>query len=292
MNALALLPATATSTRPVLRWHGGKWRLAPWIISFFGPHRCYVEPYGGAASVLLRKARSYAEVYGDLDSDVVNMFRVLRDPAAAARLVRLIEMTPFAREEFLAAYEHSENPIEAARRLIVRSFMGHGSNGHAPRTGFRANSNRSGTTPAHDWMNLPPALAQIAERMLGVVLENRDAKLVMAAHDEPTTLHFADPPYLAKTRDSGADYRHEMTDAEHGELLAFLGTLKGMVILSGYPSPLYDAALAGWRRVEKAAMADGALHRTECLWLNPAALAASPQGVLPFGSEWHSEPES
>jgi DNA adenine methylase len=92
-------------TRPALRWHGGKWRLAPWILSHFPAHRCYVEPYGGGASVLLRKAPSDAEVYNDLDGDVVTLFRVLRDAAQSDRLVRLLRLTPFARAEFEGAYE-------------------------------------------------------------------------------------------------------------------------------------------------------------------------------------------
>ena len=147
--------------------------------------------------------------------------------------------------------------------------MGFGSNGTHRPTGFRQNSSRSGTTPARDWLNYPDALAGIIERLRGVVVMNRDACEVMAAHDGPDTLHYVDPPYVFDTRsDSRADYAHEMTDAQHVELLAFLRGLSGRVILSGYASALYDDALPGWRRVERSALADGARHRTEVVWLN------------------------
>jgi hypothetical protein len=141
-------------SRPVLRWHGGKWKLAPWIISFFPSHRVYVEPFGGAASVLLRKERAYAEVYNDLDDDVVNLFRVLQNPEQGGALVRLLELTPFARTEFELGWDETDDHVEKARRLIIRAFMGFGSNAHSDKgrghktTGFRANSSRSGTTPA------------------------------------------------------------------------------------------------------------------------------------------------
>ena len=261
-------------TRPALRWHGGKWLLAPWIISHFPAHRVYVEPFGGAASVLLRKTRSYAEIYNDLDDEVVNLFRVLRGEYAY-RLIDAVRRTPFSRKEFEAAYDWCEGPVERARRLIVRSFMGFGSNGHAQRTGFRANSNRSGTTPAHDWVNYPDALALIIERLCGVIVEHRDAKQVMAQHDGPETLHYVDPPYLAMTRsDMRADYAHEMSDDDHAALLDQLVGLQGMVVLSGYPSALYDEKLANWRRIERAALADGAKKRTEILWINPPAASA------------------
>lgn len=258
-------------TRPALRWHGGKWLLAPWVIQHLPPHRLYVEPFGGAASVLLRKPVSKAEVYNDLDGDVVNLFRVLRDPEQGQRLVDLVRLTPFAREEQALAYLAASDPVERARRLIVRSFMGFGSNGvHRP-TGFRANSNRSGTVPARDWASYPPALAAIAARLCGVTIENRDAIDVMRAHDGPATLHYADPPYLPETRDAGADYAHELTPEDHVSLLEALKHLRGMVVVSGYPSALYDALLADWRRVERRALADGAKERTEVLWLNAAA---------------------
>lgn len=278
--------------RPILRWHGGKWLLATWIISHFPAHRVYVEPFGGAWSVGFQKPRSYAEIWNDLDSELWNLFRVLKDSARAARLVDLIELTPFARSEFNEAYQPARNTVERARRLLVRSFMGHGSDGASGvyRTGFRAASNRSGTTPAHDWRNFPPALRQVIERLQGVVIENRPALQILVRHDTADTLHFVDPPYLIETRsraarrpDNGGVYRHELTDEEHVELLATLQELEGMVVLCGYPSELYDDLLPGWQRIERKAFADGALDRTECLWLNPAVIRQRSAGPL-FGS--------
>lgn len=255
-------------TRPVLRWHGGKWLLAPWIISQFPAHKVYIEPFGGAASVLIRKPRSYAEIYNDLDDEVVNLFRVLRSDRASD-LIDALKLTPFAASEFAAAYEASDCDFERARRVVVRSFQGFGSNGVHQKTGFRSNSNRSRTTPARDWVNYPDALAAIVDRLRGVCILSRDAKEVMAAHDAPTTLHYVDPPYVMATRaDQKDDYAHELTDADHKELLAFLCTLKGRVVLSGYPHPSYDDALPGWRRVQRTALADGAKKRTEVLWMN------------------------
>ncbi len=171
--------------RPALRWHGGKWMLAPWILSHFPAHRTYTEVFGGAASVLLRKPRVYSEVYNDLDDDVVNLFRVLQTRFRCARLKELLELTPFSRSEFRLAYEKSTEPIERARRLIIRCYMGFGSNAHNKVVGFRANSSRSGTTPAHDWVNYPKTLHFTIERLKGVVIENKDAKEILLQHDGP-----------------------------------------------------------------------------------------------------------
>lgn len=262
--------------RPALRYHGGKWLLCKWIISHFPQHRIYVEPFGGAASVLLQKPRCYAEVYNDLDGSVVNLFKVMRDPAQAEVLEKLLRLTPFARGEWQAAYEPTDDPVESARRMIVRSFMGFGSASGNPdhSTGFRANSMRSGTVPAHDWTNYPDNVPKITARMMGVVIDNRPAMDVMAQHDTPQTLHYCDPPYIHDTRNRGGrrhSYAHEMTDDAHVQLLEFLKGLQGMVVLSGYPAPLYDNALEGWQRIDRAALADGARERTEVLWINPAA---------------------
>ena len=254
--------------RPLVRYHGGKWMLAPWIIAHFPEHRIYVEPFGGGGSVLLRKPRSYAEVYNDLGGEIVNLFRVARDDGE--RLAMLCELTPFARAEFMSSYEPDGAPLEQARRTLVRSFMGFGSNSLHQKSGFRANSNRSGTTPAHDWMNYPDALRVTIQRLRGVVIENRDAMACMVHHDSPQTLHYCDPPYVFSTRtDSKADYPHEMTDEQHAKFARDLEQLEGMVIVSGYRCDAYDTLFSGWRRVDKDHHADGAAKRVELFWLSP-----------------------
>ncbi len=278
---------TQSPTRPALRYHGGKWRLAPWILQNFPPHRVYCELFGGGGSVLLRKARSYAEVYNDLDSEVVGYFRVLRNEARAAALREQVRNTPFSREELEVAYQPTDDDTEAARRLLVRSFQGFGSDGanEARRTGFRSNSSRSGTTPATDWAGMPEVIDTLAERMRGVTIENRDYAAIVNQHDSPLTLFYADPPYLHDTRAKNAKqhmkrYRFEFTDADHERLAEVLNGVKGMVVLSHYPCELYDKLYPGWWSTTKQTMADGARPRTEQLWLNPAARRAMSQPDL------------
>lgn len=270
----------STPTRPVLRYHGGKARLRSWIISHFPPHRTYVEPFGGAASVLMGKPRSYDEVYGELDDEICNVFRVLRNPVLRERLTEACALTPFARAEFVLSYEPHPDPVEQARRTVFRSMAGFGSPAASGRkTGFRANSNRSNTTPAHDWTNYPQNIAAWGERLAGVVIENRPAADVIRQHDSPETLIYADPPYPHSTRTGTAKYdtiyRHEMKDEAHHALAEVLHSCDGFVVISGYPCGLYDNELyADWHRVTRDALADGAAKRTEVLWLNPRTVAA------------------
>lgn len=241
------------------------------------------------------KKRCYAEIYNDLNGEVVNLFRVLRETASAALIIEQLRLTPFARVEFEQSYQPATDPVESARRIIVRSFQGFGSAGvNGATTGFRASSDRSGTTPAHDWRNFPDTLAAVIERLQGVVIERKDALLLMATHDTPDTLFYVDPPYMPETRSPKVgpqglyhSYVHDMSRDDHVRLLDVLHGLRGMVVLSGYASQLYDGALAGWRRVTFSALADGARKREEVLWINPAAAAmksrlaaASPQMAL------------
>jgi DNA adenine methylase len=285
--------ATEAPSRPVMRYHGGKFLLADWICEHLPPHRVYTEAFGGAASVLLRKPRVYGEVLNDLDGEVVNVFRILQDPRQAAELERLLRVTPFARAEFEASYEPAFESVEQARRTITRSFMGFGSAAHNSdhKTGFRANSNRSGTTPAQDWAHYPEALAFFTGRLQGVVIECRPAAEVIEQHDGAEVLHYVDPPYPHETRrfkarKTGQVYRHELTDADHRTLATVLRAVTGMVVLSGYACPLYDEELfPDWHRVTRRALADGAREREEVLWLSPRAWEALQTGRAQ-GSLW------
>lgn len=258
---------------PAIRYHGGKFRLAPWIIERMPEHICYVEPFGGAAGVLLQKPRSYSEVYNDLDGEVVNLFRVLRDPAMNQRLQDVCLLTPYSRNEFCAAQQQTDDPIERARRMVVRACMGFGSAaGIGGNSGFRSDSKRKYATAAHLWERFPGNLAAVCQRLQGVIIENKDALAIMRAHDTDTTLHYIDPPYVPETRVQGNRYyNHEMTVEGHEQLLTVAMTLSGMVMISGYESELYSDMLRGWKKETKGSRISagcGTKVRTECLWIS------------------------
>lgn len=269
--------------RPALRYHGGKFRLAQWVMGFFPPHTCYVEPFGGAAGVLLQKPRAYAEVYNDLDGDVVNFFQVLQDATLRQQLLEALIVTPYARAEFDKAWRPARGRVERARRLAIRAQMGFGSGGATKgTTGFRVDTKRQYGTAQVLWAEYPDAIAEAGQRFSGVLIENRPAIEVMQQHDALSTLHFVDPPYVMSTRDMRSHgprgaYRHEMTDVDHAELLRGVRELTGMVVLSGYESGLYAEQLEGWQRhttQSRIAAGRGTALRTEVVWINPACVEA------------------
>lgn len=266
-----------TVARSVLRYFGGKWAIAPWVIAHLPPHRVYVEPFGGAASVLLRKPRSRIEVYNDLDDEIVGIFKVLQDPAQCARLVRLLRRTPYARRQFEQAFLPTRDPVTRAQRAIVRAYQSfhHESLFNQRKTTFADARHRSGSSnKAAEWSSYPRHLVTVFKRLQGVIIECRDALEVIRAQDTADALFFVDRPYLPATR-SSAGYRCELSTERHAELLDRLLSVRGMVVLAGYPSPMYDHALKGWRRVERQHLAAGSLRpRTEVLWLSPAAAKA------------------
>lgn len=264
---------------PLIRYHGGKFRLAHWVIAQMPNHVCYTEAFGGAAGVLLQKPRAYAEVYNDLDGEIVNLFKVLRDPEQRDQLIEQLVLTPYSREEFENAWSVATTEVEQARRTIIRAQMGFGSAGATKGiTGFRIDTKRQYGTAQSLWADYPEHLGFIGQRLSGVLIENRPAIQVLKDHDAPTTLHYVDPPYIHDTRYSGAKtgriYRHEMNDKDHLELLSNLLELEGMVMLSGYPSDLYADVLKDWKRIDTKARISsgrGTDTRIECLWINLAA---------------------
>jgi DNA adenine methylase len=262
-------------TRPALRYHGGKWKLAPWIIEHFPPHKLYVEAFGGGCSVLLQKPRSHGEVYNDLDGRVVDFFRVLRDAELSEQLINSLQLTPFSRDEFDLAYEPTPDRLEAARRLACQAFMSHGSAWHRRKTGFRSKArNEYYVNSSTDWARYPETLRHIVERFQGVVIENRPAVDVMQAQDGDEVLHYLDPPYVPETYKNREEmvYLYDMTREEHEELLKAATTLRGMVIVSGYRCELYDDLLSGWRRFDTEHRADKAKVTVESIWLNRSCL--------------------
>lgn len=283
-----------TVTSPVIRYHGGKFRLAPWVIKHFPPHRIYVEPFGGAAGVLMQKPRAFSEVYNDLDDELHNLFRVLQDADLRQRLTELLVLTPYARREFELAWQPAADPIERARRLIIRAQMGFGSAGATKgTTGFRIDTKREYETAQHVWAKYPNNLAAIGRRLAGVLIENRPAIEVIRAHDTPDTLFYVDPPYVHETRcritgkGSARGYRHEMDLDDHAELLAALQEVQGMVVISGYAHAIYDDTLRGWERRETRARISGGRGtgtRTEVLWINPNCNAALHGGAGLFST--------
>jgi DNA adenine methylase len=289
---------TLAPTRPVMRYHGGKFRLAPKLVRLFPAHRVYTEVFGGGASVLMHKPRSYSEIYNDLDEEVVNVFRVLQEPKQARRLEAPLRLTPFARKEFELGYKATRSDVERARRTIIRSFMGFGSSSitrmkasrvgfntrlsSVMRTGFRWDANQSGTTPASDWTTYPLQIPFFCQRLQGVTIECREALTILKKMDTAETLHYVDPPYPMNVRSGSGgrkpehNYRHEMTDAHHEELAYTLNRLSGMVIISSYPGRLYEELFAGWQRIawtggQFCSSNTHSQTRTECVWLNQAA---------------------
>jgi DNA adenine methylase len=275
--------------RPVLRYHGGKFLLAPWIISHFPKHKVYTEVFGGAGSVLMQKPRSMAEIYNDRWDTVVNVFRILRDPVLSVQLARLLELTPYARTEFDSCGEIEisieDDPLEKARKTILRSFAGFGSasTNAAHSTGFRAKSRNTFTTPAADWLSYPKNISVFTERLQGVTIENKDYREVLLQHDSPSCLHYLDPPYVLSTRNirrGNANYVHEFSDQDHIEMAGIVEGLRGPVVISGYHCELYSDLFKKWDMVRKSTMADGAAPRVECLWLNDAAYLGMPKKEL------------
>lgn len=257
---------------PILKYPGAKWRVGAWIISFFPLHEGYLEPYFGSGGVFFNKAPSRIETVNDLDGEVVNFFRMCRE--YPDDLAELLSLTPWSREERNAAYEPSEDDLERARRFCVRCWQTFGAH---PRksNGWRhttAKQRNGGPDNPKLWARLPECVWQAADRLREAQIECKPALDVIRGHNGPEVLIYADPPYLRHTRTTHGDaYTHEMTEAEHEELLRALLDHKGTVLLSGYDNDLYNDMLQGWQKESFRTTAERGAKRTEFLWINPAA---------------------
>lgn len=264
------------SIKPLMRYHGAKWRLAPWIISHFPQHHCYVEPFGGSAAVLISKEPSSREVYNDKNFEIVNLFNVIRDDEMRTQLLRLLVMTPYSRTEFEFAKEvgQYDTPVMIALKLLVRAQMGFGSAGATRgNTGFRLDTARGGTSLQSLWSDLPANVLNVTERLRNVVIENTDAYNIIQQHDRSDTLFYLDPPYTLDTRTNKDSYgKFEMREFEHTRLLELTQKSKGMFVISGYDNELYNDTLTGWTKSSRQtaiSSRNGSVQRTEVLWISP-----------------------
>lgn len=237
-------------SHPLLRIQSSKFKISDWVLSFFPKHRIYVEPFGGCASILLNKSPSEVEVYNDLNRDLYNLFRILREPEQAQSLIYAVENTPFSRQEFKQAFRNTQNSIEKARRLFIRSQLGFFEDG-------KSSDIQSGNlvSSLESWNQQPKVIQYASKRLKNTIIENRDALDVIDFYDTPDTLFFIDYPFPS-----------EHVSKRETELINKLICVKGKVILCGWDNALYHDLLYGW--VKKKRIQPGRT-RAECLWVCP-----------------------
>lgn len=259
-----------------MRYPGSKWRIGKWIVSLMPEHHTYVEPYGGSFSVFFQKPPSESEYLNDIDHEIANLFRVLRNQPK--ELERTIRLTPWSRIEYEDSFHPTDDPVELARRTLIKHWMSQGGTANGRyRSGWRHNGalNGVGAGVTQQWRNLPERIMSAVERLKDAQIECRPALEVLGRLNHSGVLAYIDPPYLARTRRFKPMYRQEMLDdTQHIEMLEFLTQdYQGMVMLSAYESDLYDDLLEGWGKYHQVSQADRGGDRQEVLWLNPAAEA-------------------
>ena len=272
--------------RPALRYYGGKFLLAPWVIGHFPEHYRelhYLEPFGGSAGVLLRKAPSALETYNDLDNGLVTFFRVLRE--RPEELIQSLRLTPYARAEsqrsLFAFVDSAENELEVARLFFVRYWQSIA--GNAERPGWKVGRSKAGryTSNPESFSLSIENLYRIAERLRGVQIENMEALDLIRKADYPDSLFYCDPPYLLRTRVSqSSSYGHELSEEGHIRLAEVLRKLSGYVLLSGYEDELYQELYGrrGWMRTAIQTRANSGRIAEEVLWLNPRLASERGRG--------------
>jgi DNA adenine methylase len=231
-------------------------------------HEIYLEPFFGSGAVFFRKWQTRIETINDISGDVVNLFRMVRE--RPAELARVVTLTPWARDEYRQAHEPTEDPLEQARRFLVRCWQGQGA-----KTSFKSGwkvveSGICGKAFPREWQAIVERIGATAKRLAHAQIENLPATEIIPRYNRPNTLIYADPPYVMGSRTGGRYYEHEMTDEEHLEVLRLLRQHSGPVLISSYPSELYEQELDGWR-METTSIIQWHQRRQEVLWLNPVA---------------------
>jgi DNA adenine methylase len=283
---IATVPTEAVGSEPSgkrqipLKWHGGKYYLAPKIVKLMPPHLHYVEPFFGGGAVLFARdpdatKKGVSEVVNDIHDRLVGFWRVLQDRETFEAFQRHVEAVPMARMEWEEAHDHKYglDPVDDA----VAFFVDCRQSRSGLMTGFtsvtRSRTRRGVNGNVSEWLTAVEGLPQVHDRLRRVLIERMPAVALIKREDTPATLFYCDPPYLHETRTATDAYAHEMTEKDHRELLTTLLGCKGNVMLSGYASDLYEETLGGWTRhtfdlPNNAAGGETKRRMTEVLWCN------------------------
>lgn len=249
----------------VLKYPGAKNRIADWLLEYVPEHKLYLEPFFGSGALFFNKKPSYLEIINDIDDEVVNFFKVLRDDGD--KLANLISLTPYSREEYKRAYILEDiSDIERARRFAVKCWQGFGC-GNRYKNGYRRGIKGTSPNPASSWHRLSDSLIFAIERLKNAQIEKKNAlELIGDIHGEDAFIYI-DPPYLPDTRKKYL-YNHEMDEEGHIKLLEAIKDKDCKVMISGYDNELYNKYLKDWNKAVKGTTAEMGIKRTEMIWFN------------------------
>lgn len=259
--------------KAIIRYPGSKWGMARWIIDHFPvgyEKMVYLEPFAGSGAVFFNKQPDGVETINDLDGDVVNLFRVLRERPEDLR--RVLELTPYSREEYNLAFEPCEDPLERARRFMVKTTQAIGAKMDG-KCGWRNHKQVKIGGTACKWNGITDTINAAAKRLKGdtthlVQIECMDALRLIRRYNTPEALIYLDPPYVRSTRRSGRLYRCEMTNDQHQEMLEIITHTRAKVVISGYANDLYARYLSGWNIYQTETHTTSAEVVEETIWTN------------------------
>lgn len=265
---------------PVLKYPGSKWRMADWIVANMPKHKTYLEPFFGSGAVLFNKELSPIETINDLDENVTNLFKLVRD--FPEELARKISATPYSRQEYDLTFDDPapKDEFEKARQFLVQCWQGHGFRTNGYKVGWKNDvQGREKAYTLRTWYRLPNMILDVSERLRKVQIEHKAALEVIERHCFSNVLIYADPPYVLSTR-TAKQYKHVMTDRDHIELLEALENHPGPVLLSGYSCVLYESRLKHWMRKTFKTFTESGKQREEILWINPVAAKSIGQALF------------
>lgn len=250
--------------KAILKYPGAKWKISDWVLSHFPEHKVYLEPFFGSGAVFFKKKPSYIETINDINGDIVNLFRVCREQPY--ELATLIQLTPFARDEFIRCKEIVGDNVERARKTLVRYHQSFGTS-NSSKNSWRNVQTYGGPRCATMWNDLPDIIIQSCERLKNAQIENTDAFTLMERYNNSQTLIYCDPPYLQGLRKKKI-YANELSDSDHKRLLQIIKKSSSKIIISGYDNELYNFELADWNTDTVETTAQMGLRRIEKIWMN------------------------